>query len=394
MLNDTKIKGLKSKEKRYKISDGDNLYIQVMPSGTKTFIYEFKSKESGKYKRISLGSYPAVSLLKAREKRLEFQKMLVSGLEPQSQNGKSIMTFKDVFEEWYEYKRKEVSAKQAFTHMRYYERFFIPKFGNRDVKSITRRDIIEATDELNKEGKFETLGRALASITSLFKWALVKDYLEHNVALDIEKKALFKKPKVTHYAAILDENGIRNLIKNIQGYYGDVRVITSALFGLLTAQRPFNARAVKWSEIDLENKMWIIPGNSMKMKEPHSVPLSNQAVKLLKDFKKFEFKSEYIFPSVKTTAQPISDNSVRSMLRNLGYSNEEITPHGFRAMFSTICHEHIAEHGLNERIIELCLDHTERNKIKAAYNHAKNLKERAALMQWWADYLSRLCPDI
>ena len=132
----------------------------------------------------------------------------------------------------------------------------------------------------------------------------------------------------------------------------------------------------------------------MKMKEAHIVPLCSQAIRLLSDFKKYELGSEFLFPSVKSSKIPISDNSVRSMLRNLGYTNDDIVPHGFRAMFSTICHEHIKEHGLEERIIELCLDHTERNKVKAAYNHAKNLKERAQLMQWWGDYLARLAPDL
>ena len=394
VLNDSKIKALKPKEKRYKISDGDNLYIQVMPSGTKTFIYEFKSKSSGKYKRISLGQYPAISLLMARQKRLEFQKVLANGDEPMSEAKQAMTSFEAVFDEWFKFKQKEVSAKQAFTHKRYYERFFLPKFGKDDIKTITKRQILEAVEGLNKEAKFETLDRALSSISQLFRWAVMNDYLEHSPTYGIDKNALFKMPKVNHYAAIFDDDGIRKLINNIKNYDGDIRVITAALFGLLTAQRPFNVRSAKWSEINFEKKIWEIPKEKMKMKEAHIVPLCSQAIKLLSSFKKYEFRSEFLFPSVKSTKIPISDNSVRSMLRNLGYTNDDIVPHGFRAMFSTICHEHIKEHGLEERIIELCLDHAERNKVKAAYNHAKNLKERAQLMQWWGDYLARLAPDL
>ena len=159
MLNDTKIKSLKPKDKRYKVSDGENLYILVMPSGTKTFIYEYKSKQTLKYKRISLGKYPIMSLLEARSKKIEYQKMLLNDDEPR--NSKTLTTFKEILKKRLEYKGSEVSAKQLQIITRYFERFYLPKFGNKDIRSIKKSDIIEATDELNKEGKFETLDRAL-----------------------------------------------------------------------------------------------------------------------------------------------------------------------------------------------------------------------------------------
>ena len=394
MLNDTKIKALKPKEKRYKVGDGENLYVQVMPSGTKTFIFEFKSKPGGKYKRISLGRYPIVSLLAAREKRLEFQKTLAMGGEPINKAKPTLTSFESIFKLWFENKKQEVSPKQAFTHQRYYERFFLPKFDKEDIKNVTKRQILEALDKLNKEGKFETLDRALNSISQLFRWAAMNDYVEHSPTYAIDKNALFKTPKVKHYAAIFDDKGIKNLIGNIKNYDGDVRVITAGLFGLLTAQRPFNVRSAKWKEISFDDKIWIIPSGKMKMKEEHRVPLSTQVIRLLENFKKYRFNSEFLFPSIKSVKRPLSDNSVRAMLRNLGYTSDDIVPHGFRAMFSTICHENLSEHGQSERIIEMCLDHNERNKVKAAYNHAINLRERRLLMQWWADYLSRLDPDL
>ncbi|QCD44084.1 tyrosine-type recombinase/integrase [Campylobacter mucosalis] len=389
MLNDTKIKALKPKESRYKVGDGENLYILVMPNGTKTFIYEFKSKNTLKYKRISLGKYPVISLLQARSKRLEFQKMIANGDEPT--NSQTLTTFKDVLKKWLEYKSSQVSAKQLQTITRYFERFYLPKFGNKDIKTIKKGDIIEATDELNKQGKFETLDRALNNITALFKWAVTREYLTHNVAFDIDKSALFKKPDVINSPGLYTKNEIANLIRNINEYNGDIRVKTAGLFALLTVSRSFTVRSAMWDEVDLKKRIWSIPAHKMKMKKAHIVPLSNQVVKLLENYKIYEFKSPYLFPSPRSNTRPLSDNAIRSMLRNLGYTNEQLTPHGFRAMFSTIAHENISKHGLNERIIELCLAHVEKNRIKATYNHALNLDDRAKLMQWWADYLSALC---
>ncbi|MEE3704555.1 tyrosine-type recombinase/integrase [Campylobacter sp. CX2-8023-23] len=388
MLNDTKIKSLKPKDKRYKVSDGENLYILVMPSGTKTFIYEFKSKQTLKYKRVSLGKYPIMSLLEARSKRLEFQKMLLNGDEPR--NSKTLTTFKEILKKWLDYKRSQVSAKQLQIITRYFERFYIPKFGNKDIKSIKKADIIEATDELNRDGKFETLDRALNNITAFFKWAVTREYLAHNVAFDIDKSSLFKKKAVVNSPGIYTKDEIANLIRNINDYNGDIRVKTAGLLALFTAQRSFNIRFARWDEIDFKKRIWNIPAHKMKMKKAHAVPLSRQVIKLLENYEIYEFKSPYIFPSLRSNTRPISDNAIRSMLRNLGYTNEQLTPHGFRAMFSTIAHENITSHGLSERIIELCLAHAEKNKIKATYNHALNLDDRAKLMQWWADYLDNL----
>ena len=329
MLNDTKIKSLKPKDKRYKVSDGENLYILVMPSGTKTFIYEYKSKQTFKYKRISLGKYPIMSLLEARSKKIEYQKMLLNDDEPR--NSKTLTTFKEILKKRLEYKGSEVSAKQLQIITRYFERFYLPKFGNKDIRSIKKSDIIEATDELNKEGKFETLDRALNNITAFFKWAVTREYLTHNVAFDIDKSSLFKKRAVANSAGIYTKDEITNLIRNINEYEGDIRVKTAGLLALFTAQRSFTIRYARWDEIDFKKRIWHIPANKMKIKKAHAVPLSSQVVKLLQNYQIYQFNSPYLFPSPRSNTRPISDNAVRSMIRNLGYTNEQLTPHGFRA---------------------------------------------------------------
>ncbi|MCD8212806.1 MAG: site-specific integrase [Campylobacter sp.] len=151
-----------------------------------------------------------------------------------------------------------------------------------------------------------------------------------------------------------------------------------------------NARFATWEEIDLKNGIWRISGDKMKNGYPHEVFLSESLVGFLQNLRKNSDTAGFLFPSLRSKTRPISDNSVRSMLRNLGYANDSLTPHGFRATFSTICHERRDEHGQSSDIIELCLAHVEKNRVKDAYNHAKNLKARAALMQWWSDYLDSL----
>ncbi|WP_258034061.1 tyrosine-type recombinase/integrase [Campylobacter concisus] len=217
------------------------------------------------------------------------------------------------------------------------------------------------------------------------------EYVEHNIISDIDKSALIGKKDVKHFAYLKNDDEIRAVLVAIREYFGDIRVKTCAIFQLYTAARGQNARNAKWSQIDFENCLWHIPASEMKTARAHEVFLSKSVINLLKTYReRLPLKSELIFPSVKSNIRPISDNTIRSMLRNLGFSNDMVTPHGFRATFSTIANENIDKHGCNSDVIELCLAHVENNKVKDAYNHAKNLKARAKLMQWWSNYLDNL----
>lgn len=385
-LTITQFKNLKGKEKPYFVSDGDNLLIKIMPNGTKFFMYEFR--ENGKRHRLTLGKYDEMSLSEARDKRSELRSKLSQG-ESLVQTAEKTK-FRAVFEAWYRTKTK-LSEKQQFWIKRRFETLFLPKFGEINIKDISRKDIINALAPLLGDDKQETTRKTLGTLNSFYKFALLHEYVEHNIISDIDKSALIGKKEVRHFAYLKNDDEIRAVLMAIRNYFGDIRVKTCAIFQLYTAVRGQNARNAKWSQIDFENCVWHIPASEMKTAKPHDVFLSQSVITLLKTYReRLPLKSELIFPSVKSNVRPISDNTIRSMLRSLGLNNEMVTPHGFRATFSTIANENIDKHGCNSDVIELCLAHVESNKVKEAYNHAKNLKARAKLMQWWSDYLDSL----
>lgn len=376
-LTATQLKNLKPKDKPYFVGDGSNLLIKIMPSGAKFFIYEYK--QGARYKRTTIGRVGEMSLAEARQKKSELKTRVKTSDK---------ITFRKVFEEWIKTKSK-ISPKQLFWINRRFESLLLPALGSMQIADIGRKDIIGALSPLLSDEKQETAKKVLGALNSFYKFALLHEYVDHNIIADIDKATLIGRRQIRHFAYFKDESEIRNLIKAVKGYFGNERIKVCALFMLYTAVRGENARFATWDEI--KGDMWKIPASKMKNGKDHEVFLSSSVRKMLSDYRASSpLQSEFIFPSIKSNVRPISDNTVRSMLRNLGFSNEMITPHGFRATFSTICHEKQDEHGQNSDVIELCLAHVEKNKVKDAYNHAKNLKQRAALMQWWSDFLDGL----
>ena len=369
-LTITQVKNLKPKDKPYFVSDSDNLLLKIMPNGSKFFIYEFRNKLTNKRQRITIGKLGDISLAEAREKRNELKKQLLDGVDISKDENST--TLRAIYAEWIKTKNK-INEKHLFWIKRRFEVLLLPKLGDADIKEISRKDVINTLAPLLEDEKQETAKKVLGMLNGFYKFALIG------------------KRDVKHYAHFTTEAELKNLIKAVKGYFGDERIKVCALFMLYTAVRGENARFATWDEIDFENSLWSIPASKMKNGKAHEVFLTDSVKKLLLDYRASSpLKSELVFPSVKSNIRSISDNTVRSMLRNLGFSNEMITPHGFRATFSTICHERQDEHGQNSDVIELCLAHVEKNKVKDAYNHAKNLKQRAALMQWWSDFLDKL----
>ena len=203
-VNDTLLKSLKPKENKYFVSDGENMLIEIRPNGKKSFILEYKSPATNKMARITLGQYPIMSLKEARALKLELKEQISKGIDPKKNNTDKGKRFKDIFHEWFMRKQKQVLAKQQKTIKSFFDRFFLPKFGDMDIKKISRRDIISALEFLEFEKKYITFSKALGAIKELYKYAVLKEYVEHNIILDIDKKALFKAPETKHYAAITD----------------------------------------------------------------------------------------------------------------------------------------------------------------------------------------------
>lgn len=396
-LTDTEIKTSKSKEKDYKLSDGLGLYLVVKINNTKYFRFDYSY--NGKRKSMSFGIYPQVSLKEARELREKAREQLKNNINPiesKKSNFEDTITFKYVADKWFILMKSEWKSVTYQLNENRLKLHVFPFIGNKNIKSLNRLDILKIIQKLQANEHFEIAQRILNVIERIYKFAVTYNYVEHNIISDIDKRAIFAKKIVTHRASITKEEEIKELLKDIKSYGEFYRADISTIYALnLTpylALRPYNIRLLEWHEVNLKKEYLDIPANKMKTKKDFILPLSRQALEILKTVKIYSFgKSKYVFPSATSNLKPFSDATLNHALMKLGYK-DKITSHGFRAMFSTIAHEKIKEHGFNSDIIESCLAHAETNKIKATYNREHKNKyydEKKELMQWWADWLDK-----
>jgi len=392
-LTDTEIKRSKPKEKDYKLSDGQGLYLVVKKNGTKFFRFDFSY--NNKRKTVSFGIYPEISLKHAREKRADYRKLLKDGINPVDyKNSKDLNTFKVVAQKWLEIMKsqwKESTYKKTVLAM---QKNVLPYIGNKSIKDIKRVDILQLLKQMEDRGLLETADRMLNKIERIYKYAVTYNMVEHNIIADIDKKNTIKRAKEKHYPAITKESEIKKLITDIDNYEdlfkADISTSQALRLAPYVVLRPYNLRFLEWSEINFKDRIIEIPSHKMKTDNNFVLALSKQALSIIEKTKPYSYNnSKYLFPSPTTNLKPISENTLNHALMRLGYKNS-MTSHGFRAMFSTIAHEKIKEHGFNSDIIESCLAHAERNKVKAAYNRDSRMKyidEKRELLQWWADWL-------
>jgi len=395
-LSDTKIKTSKPKEKDYKLSDGAGLYLLVTKSGGKH--WKLKYRFEGKEKKLSLGAYPSISLYKARELRDKYKVDIANGINPSEakkenkaalliQNEKLSNTFENIAME----RLNKIQDTISETHYKGTLRGFIndtfPYIGKKPIDDVTAKDIINILHIMMERGVTNSAKKVYQAIGKTFKYAVANGKAERNPASDIELSEIIGKEVVTHYPTITDDKGIKNLLISINDYDGEYSTKQSLLLLAYTFVRPSNARLALWNEIDFKAKTWNIPAKKMKTKDDFIVPLTDTVLALLEDMKLYSSDSPYIFPSIKSKTTALSDGALRGAIRRMGYTKEEFTPHGFRAMFSTIAHE---KSNFNYDVIETQLAHSVGNKISQAYNRAKYLDERKELMQWWSNYLNNL----
>lgn len=406
-LTDTEIKKAKIQEKTYRMTDGAGLYLLVETNGSKGWRLDYIRPGGGR-NTISLGTYPSISLSEAREKRDELKKQIKEGIDPSKERrGEKQLQRKEKEEEQAEAERKQNTfEKVARTFLestedhlvpRYHnlklarmENHFFPYIGSLPIDEVTRKMIIECVDRLKAADKAETARRSLNAISQIYRYAVTHELVPHNIIADIDKRFVIGKREEKHFPTITDPVEIGKLARMIEEYPGDTSTKYALKLAMLTAQRPYNIRFAEWDEFDLEKKVWEISAEKMKMKRSHVIPIVPQLEALLKELEPFtKHRSKYLFPALTTNLKPISDNTMNQALRRLGYTKEEIVSHGFRAMFSTIANENIPEHGFHSDVIERHLAHTEKNKVKGAYNRAEYLNERRGLIEWWADYLEK-----
>jgi len=388
-LSDMEIRALKPKDKIYKKCDGKGLYVFINPDGRKYFALEYKSPIDQKIKRINLGEYPKFTLAMARDERFKLEQKIRDGIDIKSKRQKDEQAnFKGIAEKWLNIKSSSVTHNTLNRDIRLLEMYIYPYFENQDIRDIKVDDVIAALKRIEAKGALEATKRAFSLLNQI--WQSAYNVTQNNIIASINYKFTFKKAKEKNYATLTKKIDIKALWQGCDEYSGDVRTKYALKLAILTALRPFNIRSMRWEYIDFERELIKIPANDMKMGAEFILPLSTQAIRLLKEFKGFDLSKIYLFSALQSEDRYMSENTLNVALRRMGFGKDEIVSHGFRAMFSTICNEYIDEHGINFDIIEKCLAHKGNNKIRNTYNHAGNLTQMRKLMQWWADFLDKL----
>ena len=388
-LNEMKIRNAKSRGKFYKLTDSGGLYLHVTEKGGK--LWRFKYRFAGKYKLLALGSYPEISLLDARQSRDEARRQLAKGIDPSAARRaqkqatiQEIETFELIAKEWHKRFFSTWSVRYAETLMSRLELYIFPWIGKRPIAEIKAPELLAVLRRIESRGILDTTQRVRIICGQVFRYAVVTGRAERDPTTDL--KGALPQPQKTNRAAITEPKKVGKLLRAIDGYQGSFVVQCALKLAPLLFVRPGELRHAEWEEIDLENAEWNIPGSKMKMKEPHLVPLSKQAIEILTELKELTGAGRYVFPG-RTSERPMSDNAILAALRNMGYPKEEMSGHGFRAMARTILDEVLQ---VRPDFIEHQLAHAVRDPNGRAYNRTAHLNERRRMMQQWSDYLGGL----
>ncbi|MEN6373838.1 MAG: integrase arm-type DNA-binding domain-containing protein [Smithella sp.] len=390
-LSEIKVRNSKpQQEKDYKLFDGGGLYLLITVSGGK--LWYFKYHFDGKEKKLAFGSYPEISLLDARQKRYEARRQLANGIDPgavrKAQKQARIEeteTFEVIAREWHERFNPKWTEGHAQKLLRQLELNIFPWIGSRPIKEIKAPELLAVLRRTESRGVLEGAHRLRGICSQVFRYALATGRCERNPAQDLIGSLTPTKEK--HLASITDPKKVGELLRAIDDYSGSYIVKLALQLSPLVFTRPGELRHMEWSEIDFNEALWGIPSEKMKMREPHLVPLSTQALKILEEVKKLTGASKYAFPSARTFDRPMSNNAVLAALRRMGYSKDEMTPHGFRAMARTLLDEILQ---VRPDFIEAQLAHRVRDPLGRSYNRTQHLNERRKMMQIWADYLDGL----
>jgi integrase len=389
-LTDAKLKAARPKDKPYKLADGGGLYLLVQPSGGRW--WRIKYRHGGKEKLLSVGTYPDTSLQTARQRREDARRLLADGTDPsaQRQAAKSAGadTFGAVAADW-QAQRKGKVTETTWNKTQWLLEQLGPVIAAMPIADVKAADLLLALRKIEARGRNETAHRAGQVAGMVFRFAVASGRAESDPTTAL--RGALAKVMVTNRPAPTDPRQIGELLRGIDGYQGQPAVMAALKLAPLLFVRPGELRGARWAEFDLEAKepTWRIPAERMKMKEPHIVPLSTQAIEILRWLHPITGDAELLFPSLRSKTRPISENTLNAALRRLGFAKDEVTAHGLRATSSTC----LTEQGFDDGLIELQLAHAERNKVKSAYKRdrwASRVPERTKMMQAWADYLDGL----
>jgi len=370
---------------RRKLFDSAGLFLLIDPPRRPG--WRLKYRFAGREKLLSLGVYPDVSLKRAREKRDDARRLIVDGSDPslerKADRTARADTFKAIATEWLTM-QKHVTAGTVQRDRDRLAKFIYPSLGSQPIAGITAPQLLAALKRIEARGRRETAHRTKSVCSRVFRYAVATGRAERDPCGDL--RGALATPVTRNFAAIVEPGRIGELLRAIDGYQGQPSAQAALKLAPYVFVRPGELRQAEWAEIDLDAAEWRIPAARMKARNVHLVPLSTQAVTILRELEALTGDGRYCFPSLRTAARPISNNTINAALRRLGYSSEEQTGHGFRSMASTL----LNEQGFPPDVIELQLAHKERNQVRAAYNRAQRLAERRKMMQAWADYLDGL----
>lgn len=393
-LNDKAVAAAKQGEKDYKLSDGDGLHLLVRTTGGK--LWRLKYRIAGKEKLLSFGQYPEVGLKTAREWTLEARKLIAAGLDPMEVRKEAqasaatpavaLETIEAIAREWFEKFGGEWVDSHGSKVIRRLERDLFPWMGKTELKTVTPATLLAVLRRVEARGALDTAHRLHQNCGQIWRYAVATGRAERDITQDL--KGALPPARETHLGAITKPAAIGALLHNIDEYRGSEVVRLALKLAPLVFVRPGELRQAKWDEFDISGRLWTIPAGRMKAKRPHIVPLSDQAAAILEELRKTH-ESEYLFPSPRALSRCLSDVALLAALRRMGYTKEEMTAHGFRAMASTNL-EHL---GYDVRLIELQLAHADQDQVRAAYKretHLLRLDERKKMMQAWANFLDGL----
>lgn len=387
-LTDAAVRGAKPREKAYKMADGEGMYLHVAPNGAK--YWRLKYRVEGKERVHAIGVYPALSLLAARKARDAIKDQLRAGLDPAHEKRRVKIetglrrpnSFEAIAREWHEAKCQTWKSSYADGVIALLEREPFPALGARPITEITAPELLAVLRKIEARGAFEMSKKSMQLAGQVFRFGVATGQAERDPTPDL--KGALKTRKAKHMARI-SEADLPDLMRKIAAYDGEFQTRLALQFLALTFVRTGELRFAEWSEIDEAKAEWRIPAERMKMPSPHIVPLSTQALEVIRQLRELNGRWKWVFPSQSNTQKPISENTVLFALYRMGY-HSRMTGHGFRGLASTI----LNENGFEGDWIERQLAHTERNDVRAAYNHAQYLPERRRVMQWWRDYLHQM----
>lgn len=386
-LTDVAIKKLKAEGKPIKVADERGLFLLIKPTGAK--LWRWKYRFQGKEKLMAIGGYPDVSLAQARDKRDEGRRLLAAGSDPMAQRREARVamqiamedSFEAVARKWWDSWKTARSSRHADYVKRRLEGDVFPIIGHRPIAHLEASELVAMVKRIEKRGALDIAKRSLQTCGQVFRYAIAHGKAMRNPATDIRPSDVLPPRRKQNYARV-DAKDLPDLLRKIEVYQG--ASITRAAMKLMamTFVRTSELIGARWEEFDLDAGRWDIPAERMKMKTPHIVPLSSQAVTLLRSLHTRTGHGVWLFPGERSPKKPMSNNTILKALERMGYKGR-MTGHGFRGVASTLLHEQGVEHSH----IELQLAHQERNAVSASYNHALYLAPRAEMMQAWSDYL-------